>query len=220
MASPTEENYLKSLLMLTNQKAKVTITGLSNSLGVSLPTVNNMVKKLKKKELINYERYKPISLTAKGEKAASLVFRKHRLSEMFLTEKMGFGWEEVHDIAEQLEHINSKRFFDRMDELLGFPKFDPHGSPIPDKNGKIFQEPFVLLSNCQAGDDVSLVSLSNDSSDFLQFLNNRELHLGTKLKIKFVEPYDRSMTLSYKNHSYETFSKIICDCLFVRYLDE
>ena len=141
MASQTEENYLKSLLLLINRKEVVNATKLSRLLKVSMPTVNSMVKRLKKQGLMNYEKYKPLSLTTKGKQEALLVIRKHRLSEMYLKEKMGFGWEEVHEIAEQLEHIDSIVFFERMDELMGFPKIDPHGSPIPDKMARLHNRP-------------------------------------------------------------------------------
>ncbi|MDR3653554.1 MAG: metal-dependent transcriptional regulator [Paludibacter sp.] len=137
MASTAEENYLKALYSLSNLKEEVNVSALSNLLKVSLPTVNSMVKNLKNQGLVNYEKYKPLSLTEKGKKQAALVTRKHRLTEMFLVNKMGFGLDVVHEIAEQVEHINSSVFFERMDELLDFPKIDPHGSPIPDKNGFI-----------------------------------------------------------------------------------
>ncbi len=197
MASQTEENYLKSLLMLANQEEIVNTSKLSNLLKVSLPTVNSMIKKLKKQGLINYEKYKPFSLTESGKQAALFVLRKHRLSELYLKEKMGFGWEEVHEIAEQLEHIDSYIFFERMDELMGFPRIDPHGSPIPDKKGKITQEPYEQLSNCKPGNRVRLAALSDDSSDFIKFLNNHQLHLGTELEIKSIELFDKSMVVNY-----------------------
>jgi len=218
MASQTEENYLKTILLLLSREEVASATKLGRLLNVSLPTVNSMVKRLKKQGLMNYEKYKPLSLTAKGKKEALLVIRKHRLSEMYLKEKMGFGWEEVHEIAEQLEHIDSPVFFDRMDELMGFPKIDPHGSPIPDKNGKIAQQTYKQLSNCKLGDHVRLVALNHDSSDFLTFLNNHELHLGTELEVKSIEIYDSSMVVNYESHSFETLSKIICDRLLVEHL--
>ncbi len=218
MASQTEENYLKSLLNLTDRQESVSATKLSRLLKVSLPTVNSMVKRLKKQGFMNYEKYKPLSLTVKGKQEALSVIRKHRLSEMYLKEKMGFGWEEVHEIAEQLEHIDSAVFFERMDELMGYPKIDPHGSPIPDKEGKVTRKAYKQLSNCKAGDHVRLTALANDSSDFLTFLNNHELQLGSELEIKAIEIYDGSMLVNYRNHSLETLSKIICDRLLVERL--
>ena len=218
MYSQAEENYLKSLYTLTSQKGDVSISELSKMLKVSLPTANSMVKNLKNSGLVRYEKYKPISLTGKGKREAALVLRKHRLTEMFLVTKMGFGWEEVHEIAEQLEHIHSIIFFNRMDELLGYPKFDPHGSPIPDKNGKISYIQFIKLSDCKVGETVKLIALAQSSNDFLKFLNYRELSLGTILEIKSVENFDSSMTVGYNDHASEVFSQTVCERLLVEYL--
>ncbi len=218
MASQTEENYLKSLFVLTNSANSVNLKELSDLLNVSLPTVNSMVRNLRKQSLVNYEKYKPISLTETGKKVAAQVIRKHRLTEMFLVNNMGFGWEQVHDIAEQVEHINSFEFFERMDELLKFPKFDPHGSPIPDKNGIIPDEFSVRLSDCNPGDKVRLAALSHDTSEFLKFLDKNRLSLGTEIEIKSVEPFDNSMIVSYKNYSSKMFSQVVCDRLLVEYL--
>ncbi|MDH5399947.1 MAG: metal-dependent transcriptional regulator, partial [Cyclobacteriaceae bacterium] len=173
MASPTEENYLKSLYALTKEAEGVNVSVLSSVLKVSLPTINSMVKNLKRQGYVNYKKYKPILLTEKGKKEAALVLRKHRLTEMYLVDKMGFGWEEVHEIAEQVEHIDSPVFFDRMDELLGYPRIDPHGSPIPDKEGEVIIVPNVKLSDCKPGEVVKLIALSHSSADFLRFLNSR-----------------------------------------------
>ncbi|MCK9450952.1 MAG: metal-dependent transcriptional regulator [Bacteroidales bacterium] len=137
MASQIVENYLKAFINHSNSEGELLISQLSTLMHVRMPTVNSMMKNLKKQGLVNYEKYKPLSLTEKGRKVAALVVRKHRLTEMYLYEKMGFSAEEVHEIAEQIEHINAPKLFDRMDELLGFPNFDPHGSPIPDSFGEI-----------------------------------------------------------------------------------
>ena len=135
MISQTEENYLKALFTLTNAKGEASVNELSKHLDIKMPTVNSMMKRMADKGFVLYESYKPLKLTEKGKKEAALILRKHRLAEMYLVEKMGFGWEEVHDIAEQIEHLKSPIFFEKMDELLGYPKVDPHGSPIPDING-------------------------------------------------------------------------------------
>ena len=137
MASQTIENYLKAIYLSAHPGGTVTTSELAEALGVRLPTVNSMVKRLGEKGLVKYEKYKPLMLTEAGVQQAAQIVRRHRLTEMYLVERMGFGWEEVHDIAEQIEHIKAQPFFDRMDELLEFPKFDPHGSPIPDKEGNI-----------------------------------------------------------------------------------
>src|ERR1039457_1248906 len=124
MISLTEENYLKVLYNLSNESGEVYITDISNGLKIKMPTVTSMMKKLAEKNLVHYESYKPVHLTEAGKKEAGLIIRKHRLTEMFLVEKMGFGWESVHEIAEQVEHINSPEFFEKMDDLLGHPRID------------------------------------------------------------------------------------------------
>lgn len=137
MYSLAEENYLKGLFHLSNEAGEVGVNELSLHLGIKMPTVNSMMKRLCDKGLVHYESYKPLRLTTVGRKEAALIIRKHRLTEMFLVEKMGFSWERVHDIAEQIEHIQSPEFFEKMDLLLGHPTKDPHGSPIPDKAGRM-----------------------------------------------------------------------------------
>jgi DtxR family Mn-dependent transcriptional regulator len=219
MASQTEENYLKALFSLSNEKETVNISELSSTLNVSLPTVNSMVKNLKNQNLVNYQKYKPLTLTEKGKKLAASIVRKHRLTEMYLVNKMGFGWEEVHEIAEQIEHINSTALFERMDEILKFPTMDPHGSPIPDKNGKINIQNYLRLSSCESGSIVRFASLSSDSSDFLKFLNNYDLHLRVEIEILSIESFDRSMKVKYLNHPSETFSKSVCDRILVELLN-
>lgn len=139
MFTLAEENYLKGLFHLSDEAGEVGVNELSRHLGIKMPTVNSMVKKLAEKGLVHYETYKPLRLTPTGRKEAALIIRKHRLTEMFLVEKMGFGEEHIHAIAEQVEHIQSPEFFEKMDELLGFPTADPHGSPIPDKHGRMPQ---------------------------------------------------------------------------------
>jgi DtxR family transcriptional regulator, Mn-dependent transcriptional regulator len=215
MISLTEENYLKALFNLAGDTGEANVNELSKLLNIKMPTVTSMMKKLAEKKLVHYESYKPLRLTEKGKKEAGLVIRKHRLTEMFLSEKMGFGWEEVHDIAEQVEHVSSAAFFDKIDELLGFPKMDPHGAPIPDKNGKIAGILYDKLSDCRAGDIVKLSAVIHSSSDFLKFLNNREIRLGTKMKIKSIESFDKSMVINYGNRPPETLSHTVTERLLV-----
>jgi DtxR family Mn-dependent transcriptional regulator len=214
MNSYTEENYLKALFILSTESGEATVNALSKMLDIKMPTVNSMMKKLLEKGLVNYESYKPVKLTEKGKKEAALIIRKHRLTEMFLVEKMGFGWEQVHDIAEQVEHIKSAVFFDKMDELLDYPKVDPHGSPIPDKQGKIVWKKYTPLSECVKGQTVVLAAVTHSSDDFLKFLNARGLYLGLPLKIKSVEPFDGSMVVSFTKKT-ETLSLVVCEKLLV-----
>ena len=219
MASSTEENYLKALFNLANPDGEVNISELAQSLKVSMPTANSMVKSLQKSGWVIYEKYKPVTLTKEGKQAAALIIRKHRLTEMFLVKKMGFGWEEVHEVAEQIEHIHAPKFFERMDEMLGFPTKDPHGSPIPDKQGRIQEFSYVSLTACKAGQTVQLAALANSSTDFLEFLNSRNLSLGTELEIISKESFDQSMVVNYADHQSETLSEKVCEKLLVRILE-
>ncbi len=215
MNSHTEENYLKALFNIQVNKGDATVNELSKQLQIKMPTVNSMMKKLADKKLINYTSYKPIKLTEKGKKEAALIIRKHRLTEMYLVEKMGFGWEEVHDIAEQVEHIKSPVFFSKMDELLGYPKVDPHGSPIPDAEGNLIWTSYRKLSDCTTGEEVVLAAVTHSSDDFLKFLNAKSLQLGTKVRIKSIEVFDGSITISYGKKKQETLSSFVCERLLV-----
>ena len=215
MNSLTEENYLKALYHLVNDNDEVSVNDLSRQLNIKMPSVNSMIKKFADKKWVKYESYKPIKLTESGKKEASLIVRKHRLTEMFLVEKMGFGWENVHEIAEQLEHIHSEVFFDKMDEILNYPKVDPHGEPIPDKDGNVIQPDLKKLSKCQENEIVELASVTTSSEEFLSFLNKRNLSLGTEIKVLQREDFDQSMKVFYNNQE-ENFSKTVCDRLLVK----
>lgn len=220
MASQTEENYLKALFNLATASGEVNISELAAQLQVSMPTVNSMVKTLQKNGWVIYQKYKPVQLTPEGQKTAAMVIRQHRLTEMFLVDKMGFGWEEVHEIAEQVEHIHAPKFFERMDELLGFPTIDPHGSPIPDKLGRVKETHYVSLADCKAGQKVVLAALTNSPTEFLKFLNSRNLSLGTHITIHSQEAYDQSMVVSYLSNSKETLSEKVCEKLLVRIISD
>lgn len=215
MATVTEENYLKALISLADAENKVAVSELSRALGVSKPSANSMVRKLAEAGLVRYEKYKPLRLTPAGRKAAALIVRKHRLTEMFLVEQMGFGWEEVHAIAEQIEHVKSPIFFSRMDELMGAPTVDPHGSPIPDKEGNFVKTSHRRLSDCDSGQTVTIVGLAHDSNDFLHFLNDRELALNSVLTVLHREAFDGSLTVAYDGQTGIIFSKMVGDRILV-----
>jgi DtxR family Mn-dependent transcriptional regulator len=215
MASATEENYLKALLKLSAETGECTVSDLSQLLKVSTPTANSMIKKLAEKNWISYEKYKPLQLTSLGQKIAALVLRKHRLTEMYLFERMGFGWEEVHEIAEQVEHIKSEKFFDRMNDLLGHPLVDPHGSPIPNKDGSIQHKDYIRLNEGEVGQSYRLISLDQSSMDFLKFLNRRGLQLEVVIEVKSIESFDGSLVVSYFKHKEETLSLTVCQKLLV-----
>lgn len=211
-ASHTAENYLKAIFHIMDSDRTFTIKDLSQLLEIKMPTVNSMMKKFAAKNWVTYESYKPVIITETGVLEAAKVVRKHRLTEMYLVEKMNFGWEHVHEIAEQLEHIHSEEFFDKMDELLNFPKTDPHGEPIPDKNGQFAPRTYKKLSERAAGETVILKSLTQSDSAFLKFLDDRGLKLGTKLTVLKTESFDGSMLVNYHKKE-EVLSKMVCERL-------
>lgn len=199
MATNIKENYLKAIYYLDRKNPNISLSDLSKEMEVSIPTVNSMVKRLQDEKWVVYQKYKPLRLTNKGRKTAALIIRKHRLTEMFLERVMGFGWEEVHDIAEEIEHVKVEKFFDRMDELLGFPSTDPHGSPIPDKDGVIKLKNFDVLSDSKQGDTVRICALKDSSQEFLHYLNRQGIKLGTTIEILRVEEFDRSIKVSVED---------------------
>lgn len=215
MATITIENYLKALYNLNQESSAISLTDLSKEMNVSAPTVNNMIKKLQDKGWVAYQKYKPIKLTKEGAIQAAAIIRKHRLTEMFLVKIMGFGWEEVHDIAEQIEHIKSDDFFDRMDELLGFPKTDPHGSPIPDKNGEIIEQHYKTLAQIEPNVKVTIVALKNSSFELLDYLNNKKIKLGDTIQIISIEPFDKSCSILLEETVRMTMTQQVCSCLLV-----
>ena len=215
MNTLVEENYLKALYSLSNENGEVNVSELSEKLEIKMPTVTSMMKKLAQKGLVYYVSYKPVKLTPAGKKEAILIIRKHRLTEMFLVEKMGFGWDEVHEIAEQVEHIKAPEFFEKMDELLGFPKFDPHGSPIPDREGKVEWKKFEKLIDCSVGDRVKVSAVVNGSDDFLKFLNSREIYLGLIMTVNQIEHFDHSMQVAYADRKAEMLSQTVTERLLV-----
>ena len=215
LISLTEENYLKALFHLINADSTVTVNEMSKFLDVKMPSVNNMMKKFADRKWVIYENYKPLKITDEGKKQAALVVRKHRLTEMFLVEKMNFGWEDVHEIAEQLEHIHSDMFFDKMDEILNYPKTDPHGEPIPDKDGNIIAQHLKKLSDCMAGQKVVFTAVTISDADFLSYLTAKNLELGKEIEVLGIEKYDRSMTVRIDSDT-AVLSKMICEKILVK----
>lgn len=199
MLSFTEENYLKTMFNLSQETGEISVNDLSKALDIKMPTVNSMVKKLDVKGLVTYQSYKPLKLTEEGIKTALQIIRKHRLTEMFLVNKMGFGWEEVHEVAEQIEHIDSPKFFAKMDEMLDYPTVDPHGSPIPDALGNMDWKFYETLSNFNVGDKLRLVAISNSNQEFLKYLTSKGLKLNTLIEIKSKEEFDQSLTVQFND---------------------
>lgn len=214
MKTLVEENYLKALYNLSEQNDEVSVNELSKVLNIKMPTVTGMMRKFDEKKWILYKRYKPIKLTDLGKKEAALIVRKHRLTEMFLTEKMGIGWESVHEIAEQIEHIKSPLFFEKMDEILNHPKLDPHGSPIPDGEGNIQKLNYYKLSDCEVDERLIFRAVTHASDDFLKFLNEISLQLGTKIKVKAVYDFDQSREVKFLKQKM-LLSKEACEMILV-----
>ncbi len=192
----SEENYLKTLFkLLSRQDIKVNNTALSKALGLNPATVLEMVRKLSDRKMVQLVPDKSIHLTEKGKKKALLTIRKHRLWEVFLVEKMNYKWNEVHELAEQLEHIESTDLVDRLDSYLGNPSFDPHGDPIPDKNGKIKNKLSIPLTACAAGKKYMVTNLADTGDPFLQFLGKLNIMPGIKLKLVEKHEYDGSFSV-------------------------
>lgn len=205
----TEENYLKALFHLSGQNPEVSVLDLSKSLDIKMPTVNSMVKKLASKGLVSYEKYKPLKLTEEGRRSAGLIIRKHRLVEMFLVEKLGFGWDEVHEVAEQLEHIQSPKLFQKIDEILNHPKTDPHGSPIPDERGEIAVQNFVPLSEGSAGTLYRFMAVGSSDDRFLRQINRLGFKLGDTIRIMETMDFDRSQQVIINESTLQSFSQQI-----------
>ena len=192
----TEENYLKAIHKLSESSDIVSTSDIAKELDIRSATVTDMLKKLAAKKLIRYQRYKGVSLTDRGEKVSVKIIRKHRLWELFLFERMRFKWDEVHEIAEQLEHIQSDKLIDRLDELLGYPKSDPHGDPIPDKEGKIHLMRSVPLSEVKSGSSHRVVGLTDDHDDFLRYLDRVHISIGAMIRVNSMEEYDGSRNVT------------------------
>jgi len=200
MQSFTEENYLKIIYHLSQHTAQsVQTNSIAERIQTKAASVTDMMRKLSEKNLVDYRKYQGVKLTEKGRSAAINIVRKHRLWEVFLVEKLNFKWDEVHDIAEELEHINSPELVDRLDEFLAFPKNDPHGDPIPDKNGKFDNDTFIKLSKLKQGDQGIILGVSEHSASFLQHLEKMGLTLGKKLSILDTIDFDGSVELLLEN---------------------
>ncbi|MBC7654314.1 MAG: metal-dependent transcriptional regulator [Oligoflexus sp.] len=195
----TEENYLKNIFHLNfNVDENVSTNALAEVLNTKAASVTDMLKKLSEKELVNYEKYQGVTLTKIGEEQAITVIRKHRLWEVFLVEKLNFKWDEVHDIAEELEHINSEKLINRLDEFLNFPKTDPHGDPIPDKNGVLKSQELIPVSKLKVGDKGLISGVREHSAEFLKYLDKTGLILGESLNIIEIINFDGSVMLLIK----------------------
>lgn len=216
MRSLTEENYLKAIYRISlNRKLKISPTAIADEMGVSAASVIDMIKKLSEKKLISYDKVKGAKLLERGQKEAVAIIRNHRLWEVFLLEKLNYSWDEIHDIAEQLEHVKHPELADRLDAFLGHPEYDPHGDPIPKSNGDIPTTVKTLLSEIEIGKSCRVVAVKDTSSVFLQYLEQLSVNIGTKIKVLDIVPFDNSMLLQIGKEIKTTVSKRFAESLLV-----
>jgi len=200
MNTLTEENYLKAIYRIYESTGdSVSTTAIAEKLQINAASVTDMFKKLGQQKLVVYEKSRGVKPTEKGRKVALQILRKHRLWETFMVEKLKFSWDEVHDVAEQLEHVHSDILIERLDQLLGFPKFDPHGDPIPDKHGKMPVQTSILLLEGKVGQTYRISGVSENTDTFLKYLNKIGLGPGSLVTIVEVEEFDGSMKLLIDN---------------------
>jgi DtxR family Mn-dependent transcriptional regulator len=214
MYSFTEENYLKAIYKLSADEAATT-NAIAEELNTKAASVTDMLRKLSDKKLITYVKYQGVSLTEMGRKVAVLTVRKHRLWEVFLHDKLEFKWDEVHDIAEQLEHIHSDILIDKLDAFLNYPSVDPHGDPIPRKDGTIKDPKLKVLSDIPQGKSVIMSGVKEHSAVFLQYLEKTGLVLGTRLKVHDILVFDGSLQLNLGKENRIQISKEVAKNILV-----
>ena len=209
MFSQSEENYIKAIYHLENISNKgISTNAIAEKLETKASSVTDMIKKLSDKKLVVYKKYQGVTLTDFGKKTAANIVRKHRLWEVFLVEKLNFSWDEVHDVAEQLEHIKSQKLINQLDVLLGFPTHDPHGDPIPDKNGNINKVDKKILSSLSKNESGVCVGVKDSSSEFLQFLDKKNITLGKEIKVLEKEDFDNSLSIEVSGKKMSISHKI------------
>ncbi len=197
MNSFTEENYLKAIFKLSStEKDGVSTNSIAQEIQTKASSVTDMIKKLSDKKLVKYKKYQGVNLTKKGKEIAVSIVRNHRLWEVFLVEKLNFKWDEVHDLAEELEHVNSKKLTEQLDAFLEFPKYDPHGDPIPDKDGNLHSHKDVTLADLQQNKKAIVLGVKEHSKSYLNYLESVHLVLGSEIKVDDIVDFDRSMSIS------------------------
>ena len=212
----SEENYLKTIYHLTTVlDTEVSTNAIAEKMETKASSVTDMLRKLAEKNLVNYKKYQGVSLTENGKLTAKMIVRKHRLWEVFLVEKLDFSWDEVHDVAEQLEHIKSEQLINKLDDFLGNPTEDPHGDPIPDAQGKIVKTDKQLLSDLAVNQTGICVGVKDSSSEFLKYLDKQEIALGSKIEIISKETFDSSTKIRV-NANELTISNKIATNLFMK----
>lgn len=217
MPSITEENYIKAIFKITeSNQGSANTNSIAKYLSTSAASVTDMLKRLSSKDYFHYEKYKGVYLTSKGKQLATELIRKHRLWEVFLVDKLDFSWDEVHDIAEQLEHVQSLELVNRLDNYLGNPKYDPHGDPIPNVDGKFTIRNQVSLLNLVAGDKGIVVGVKKHDTPFLQYLNQIGIELGTKISVISSLEFDHSKEVEINSDKTLILPQKVCNNLFVK----
>lgn len=216
MVTFSEENYLKAIYHLSNHgNDLVSTNAIAKKIETKASSVTDMIKKLADKDLVNYKKYQGVELTEMGRRMAASVIRKHRLWEVFLVRKLSFSWDEVHEVAEQLEHIRSEKLIDQLDAFLEFPTVDPHGDPIPDKDGNFKKTEKVLLAQINDSEQYVCVGVNDSSAEFLKYLDKHKIALGTQFKVVAKESFDESMVIEIENRQL-TVSKEVANNLYVK----
>lgn len=213
--SIAEENYIKAIWRLQKDQQNVSTNELSDELQTKPASVTDMLKRLTEKKLLNYQPYYGVKLTAEGKKLALSIIRRHRLWEFFLVNKLQFNWDEVHVIAEELEHVGSQELIDRLDQFLGYPKVDPHGDPIPDKTGKVLQLKQTRLSEWPLNETATVSGVDNQSAEMLELLRHNKISIGSKLELKRKFDFDGSVEIKMGRQTAFTISKQVAQNLFV-----
>ena len=215
MYTVSEENYIKSIYHLQQGNKSVLTNDLANALQTKPASVTDMLKKLQAKKLLDYEKYYGVKLTGTGKKLALAIIRRHRLWEFFLVEHLKFGWDEVHEIAEQLEHVQSLALTDKLDAYMNFPRFDPHGDPIPDNTGKMEVQPLVGLVQVKPGQKAIIAAIGEQSSDLFEMMKHKRMAIGTELVVVQTFAYDKSLELDIEGR-HETVSRMLAGNIYVK----
>lgn len=212
----SEENYLKTIYHITSSSgAEVSTNAIAEKMETKASSVTDMLRKLAEKELIVYKKYQGVLLTEKGNHLAKMIVRKHRLWEVFLVAKLQFPWDEVHDIAEQLEHIKSEKLINKLDDFLGNPTQDPHGDPIPDSSGRMHKVEKLMLSELGESQSGICIGVKDSSTQFLKYLSKNQITLGSKIQVISKEEFDLSLKIEVEEKTI-TISNIIANNLFVK----
>jgi DtxR family Mn-dependent transcriptional regulator len=212
-----EENYLKAIFKIEEKEAKPVLTNaIAAAMQTTAASVTDMLKRLSDKQLITYEKYRGVQLTEEGGRLATALIRKHRLWEVFLVDKLKFAWDEVHELAEQLEHVQGPDLVKRLDSFLGHPKFDPHGDPIPDADGRWTFRPQAPLATIQPGEKGVVTGVDDHSAAFLQYLDQLGLTLGAELELLERFPYDQSVRVRTSGGNEFVLSEKVTQNLFVK----